>query len=178
MEKQYRKGITLIEALFVLGIMAIIIGLVMVLYSQNSERNKENAFFGNELSSLVSAASALCDDNMNSSSCTTDLTEAFIKSGLIPNKYIKGNSSIIDPWGDAISTIVIGSMEEGSFVSTGNLGGVRALVLQINLHNPAECERSITAGYFTQAFGSPSVMRAHCGSYSYPYTLFFGVELQ
>lgn len=174
-----KKGITLIEALFVLGVMAILIGLVMVLFSQNSERNKENTFFGDELSSLVSASSTLCEDNLNDNTCSTDITSALITSGLIPNKYIKDNKSIVDPWGATINDIVIGSMEIGSFVSTGtNMGGERALIMNLNLHNSSECERAITAGYFTQAFGDPSVMRANCGSYSYPYTMFFGVQLQ
>lgn len=35
-----KKGVTLIEVLFVLGIMAIILGLVMVLLGRNDIKNK------------------------------------------------------------------------------------------------------------------------------------------
>lgn len=97
--KQRRKGFTLIEALFVLGIMTILIGGVVILYQNSMERQKENetkqeiAYLSNIFSTLTSGSS----DFSNLS--TADI----IKSGLLDKKYISG-SMIRTPLGGYITT--------------------------------------------------------------------------
>lgn len=96
---KYRKGVTLIEALFVLGIMAIILGGVMLLLSQNTERLKFNQF-RDEIMLIGESASTLYQSEPEFDSQLTP--GVLIKSGLIPQKYIK-NNDLVTPWGTTIT---------------------------------------------------------------------------
>lgn len=101
MKKQ--RGVSLIEALFVLGIMAIIIGMVMVLYSQSNDRFKATAL-KEEIMDLKHIVDTLLADQPQSPG-TSDGTgyyglgpDVIIKSGMLPQKYINGNV-IVTPYG-------------------------------------------------------------------------------
>lgn len=95
----FRQGVTLIEALFVLGIMAILLGMVMVIYNRVSEREKIN-----ETRSLVFNIYNASNDLTSGLDDFGDLsTTVLIQSGLIDKKYIN-NGSFITPLGGSIIT--------------------------------------------------------------------------
>lgn len=98
--KTHRRGLTLIEALFVLGIMAILIGLVMVLYSMASEKQKTQQLI-TEVSLLIDACNSLTDSQ---SSYKNLDSKSLAKSGLIPSKFIK-DGLIVTPYGGKIEVI-------------------------------------------------------------------------
>ena len=100
-KRKNRKGVTLIEALFVLGIAAILLGIVMVVLSTTSSRQK-TIEAKQELLEVIQAASALASGTSDFSDTTTDTLK---KSGLLPAKYFSstgGEATISTPLGGDI----------------------------------------------------------------------------
>lgn len=95
-----RRGVSLIEALFVLGIIAILIGMVMILYSHASERRQMNEL-KDELLEFKYAVDALYPNGI----LTGDVATAVTESGFMSNKYLYGAGVTIfhDPLGGAIT---------------------------------------------------------------------------
>lgn len=168
-----RQGVTLIEALFVLGIMAILIGMVMVLLSQNTDKEKNNETI-TEFETIRSAVSSLCDgqsEEVCGSQNAPDLSSALAKNGLIPNKYVSG-SNIVDPFGSAVSNIGIKS----TAYSGGNADGFNYVSLTTSLHSKSECFAVISfetqmESYKIQNTGqnlTPDNIISECASVTYP----------
>lgn len=95
-----RKGVTLIESLFVLGIMAVLIGMVMAIYSSTNNTSKTNQLII-EVSELIQITQDL---NKDRSTFTGINNEILAKTGLVPNRYIK-NGNLITPFGGGIDVI-------------------------------------------------------------------------
>jgi len=98
-----RHGVSLIEVLFVLGIMAILIGMIMVVYSNVTINQKSNQMI-EEFLTIINDAQSLTSgfpDFQNIDSKT------LIQSGLLPQKYISGDK-IITPFGSEIEIYVYG----------------------------------------------------------------------
>ena len=119
-----RKGVTLIEALFVLGIMAILIGMVMVFFSQNTTRLKNNQML-DEIGVLQNAFSSLCSENFSTCSATDfNFSKYVVNSKILANKYLDtSGQNILDPYGDALTLTFNGS----------------GFILMYVAHNPSEC---------------------------------------
>jgi len=94
-----RRGVSLIEALFVLGIMAVLLGMVMVLYSENTISIQANAL-EEELNSIVNIGHQL---NQSKSGYDGLTSTAIAESGLLASKYIKNQSGIVSPFGTTIN---------------------------------------------------------------------------
>lgn len=108
-----RRGVTLIEVLFVLGIASIVIGLVMLLVSQAGDRKKANQL-KSEILQIVNIANSLSDGESDYQNVSgTDI----IKSGLLPASYSK-NGMLITPYGSEINVFVYGP---GNKDDTGRL---------------------------------------------------------
>ncbi|BCI68292.1 hypothetical protein AAJCM20276_29160 [Acetobacter aceti] len=102
--EQRRKGVTLIEALFVLGLMAIIIGLVMLFVSQ-ADIKRKNSQYIQELGIIRQALHDLCDSNPKSCS-NKDMAPTLAQSGLLPQKYTYAQQ-VVDPYGSTMSPIIV-----------------------------------------------------------------------
>lgn len=85
MTDKRRQGVTLIEALFVLGIMVIIIGMAVMFYSYTTEKELELDNI-NEVNEILNAANTIYKDKPDFTGLTADI---LISSGLIDKKYIK-----------------------------------------------------------------------------------------
>lgn len=107
--KHYKKGVTLLESLFVLGIMALIIGAVTILVSQNNDRIKANKM-KTELSFLVQQVQILWQNDTNNQQDYNANTLASAIHKINP-EYSDGNN-IITPYGYTIGT---GPMGTGVF---------------------------------------------------------------
>lgn len=95
--KKRRQGVSLIEALFVLGILAILLGMVMMLYSKATSEAKSNAL-KEEILDIYKigeqiTASKTDFDNIQASD--------IINSGLLNRKYIS-NGLIVTPYGTEV----------------------------------------------------------------------------
>ncbi|WP_185230001.1 pilus assembly FimT family protein [Acetobacter aceti] len=123
--EQRRKGVTLIEALFVLGLMAIIIGLVMLFVSQ-ADIKKKNSQYIQELGSIRQALHDLCDSNPKSCN-NKDMTQTLAQSGLLSQKYTYAQQ-VVDPYGSTMSPIVVFT-----------LNGVSMMTLASYIHNLPQC---------------------------------------
>lgn len=97
-EVKGRKGVTLIEALFVLGIMAVLIGMVMVLLSQTTSSTKTNQLT-EEITTIVDAAHQLYQGQP---AYDSNVGTAIASSGLLPSRYINSNT-IVSPFGATIT---------------------------------------------------------------------------
>lgn len=102
-----RKGVSLIEALFVLGIMAILLGIVMVLFSQSNDKAEavnayiEIADIKDAMSSIMTTPGAYDDFN----------TQILTRSGLLPNKYISSDyNSLVTPFHTSATVVGNGGM--------------------------------------------------------------------
>ena len=95
----YSKGVSLIEALFVLGIMAILIGMVMVLLSSASDRFKTNSL-KEELMEIVHIASDLSKGRADYWGSIT--APDIINSGQLGHQYYS-NGLITTPYGTVIN---------------------------------------------------------------------------
>nr|WP_025825236.1 type 4 pilus major pilin [Acetobacter persici] len=95
-----RKGITLIESLFVLGIMAVLIGGVMVFYSLSNIALKSNQLI-TEVSELIQITQEL---NKDRTTFTGMNSQILAKTGLVSSKYILGGT-LVTPWGGEIQAI-------------------------------------------------------------------------
>ncbi|MBS0983723.1 type 4 pilus major pilin [Gluconobacter cerinus] len=103
-----RKGITLIESLFVLGVMAVLIGGVMVFYSLATVSMKSNQLI-TEVSELIQITQDL---NKDRTTFTGMNSQILAKSGLVSSKYInKGN--LVTPWGGEIQAIPFNYSDNG-----------------------------------------------------------------
>jgi len=87
--KSKRKGVSLIEALFVLGIMAILLGMVMILLSQSNESNLDNENT-EELEQIIEMIHDLYsgEPNYNGLSPQTIPLSAYLKSSYIIGKNL------------------------------------------------------------------------------------------
>lgn len=103
-----RKGITLIESLFVLGIMAVLIGGVMVFYSLASISMKSNQLI-TEVTQLIEITQEL---NKDRTTFTGMNSQILAKSGLVSSKYISGGS-LVTPWGGEIQAIPFNYEDNG-----------------------------------------------------------------
>lgn len=113
MNKLNKKGVTLIEVLFVLGIMAVILGLVMILASQSNDRKKANQL-KEEILQIVNIANSLSN---GASDYQNVSASDIIKSGLLPASYAK-NGILLSPYGSEITVFVYGP---GNKEDTGRL---------------------------------------------------------
>ena len=95
-----RKGVTLIEALFVLGIAAVLLGLVMVLLSQTTSSNKTNQL-SQEITTIVDATHELYQGQPTYGTDAIGTTLA--QSGLIPSRYIGTGNVLVSPFGATIT---------------------------------------------------------------------------
>lgn len=105
-----KKGVTLLEALFVLGIMAIILGLIFVMYSQANDKRKTTAL-KEEIGLLKYTMDSLLSDQIQNQNGKDPINgqlgyyglgaTELIKSGMIPAKYINKNL-IVTPFGGTI----------------------------------------------------------------------------
>lgn len=92
-----QRGVTLVEALFVIGIMTILIGVVVVILSQTSQRQKDIQTIS-ELLNIENIMHQLYQSQPTYDGMTiSDL----LKSGLLPARYISG-SKVIDAYGGEI----------------------------------------------------------------------------
>lgn len=164
------KGVTLIEALFVLGVMAIIIGLVMVLLSQADNRNKNSEMIS-ELGQIQNAVRILCPDN--TCQAGTDMVAPLAKSGLLPAKWIQ-NNTIVDPYKTRITSI--------SYDKT--TGGEQISYMAV-MHNAEECikiynyldETQLSFITFKKIFSDPSKIESiMCGPSGYPMEMGFQTD--
>lgn len=88
-----RKGILLIEALFVLGIMAILIGMVMVYYSHTEEK-----YIANETVQEVIVLFNFISDYKSQHGNVNGIDVKFLKaSNVLPDKYFSGDSTLLTP---------------------------------------------------------------------------------
>lgn len=128
-----RKGVSLIEALFVLGIMAVILGMVMVLYSENTISIQANAL-EEELNSIVNIGHQL---NQAKSGYDGLTSTNIANSGLLSSKYIKNKSDIVSPFGTTINyygypgdiVLTVDGVPKAicEKIVAGNLGAIQAL---------------------------------------------------
>lgn len=112
MKHYKKKGVTLLESLFVLGIMALIIGAVSLLLSQNNDKIKANKM-KTELSFLVQQVQIIWqNDTNNQQDYNVNALASVIKK--INPAYSDG-SNIITPYGYTFGT---GPMGTGVFNMT------------------------------------------------------------
>lgn len=162
---QRRQGITLIEVLFVLGIMAILIGIVMYSLSSVNSRNKENQLF-EEIYQIKSIMVDLCTNNLDA--CKTDIIQPIAKSGLLPSKYIK-NGTIIDPYGSPLLQVVPININ-----FTGS--GTDAISVVLTINNISECnailqrlmDTPVESTIKQQGNITPSLLVGSCKTLTYP----------
>lgn len=105
-----KKGVTLIEALFVLGIMAVILGLTFVVYSEAQDKRKTTEL-KEEIGLLKYTMDSMIQDQVQGQNGKETINgqlgyyglgaDELIKSGMIPNKYINGKY-IVTPFGGKI----------------------------------------------------------------------------
>lgn len=97
---EIRKGITLIESLFVLGVMAVLIGMVMVLFSMANASLKSQKLI-NEATQLIEIANEINNDR---STYTGMNNSVLAKTGMVPNEFIN-SGQVVTPWGGEIDVI-------------------------------------------------------------------------
>lgn len=96
--KSKRKGVSLIEALFVLGIMAILLGMVMILLSQNNESNLDN-----ENTEEIEQIINMVHDLYSSSSNYDGLSPQTVPlSAYLKNSYVIGKN-LYSPYSTGIN---------------------------------------------------------------------------
>lgn len=91
----YKKGVSLLESLLVLGILAVILGSIMVFLSYANNRAKVNQT-QMELMELVNIVHQYANSNENIDN------DFIIKSNTLPQKYIK-NNNLVSAFGTNIS---------------------------------------------------------------------------
>lgn len=125
--KKNRNGLSLIEVLFVLGIMAILIGGIMILFSQNTDAIKSNQL-REEILTIYKIGSQLTSDYPDFNNITAlDI----INSGLLPSKYIQ-SQNIVSPYGGQIyitSYEASGTSAPSFGVYTNNLPKIACIFL-------------------------------------------------
>jgi len=94
---KYRKGVSLLEGLFVLGVMLIIIGIVIT-YLFISRINLQD----NRLNSEMILLFKLCDDELSAHPTIEPTINELITGNGIPNSFIS-NNQLITPYGTSIT---------------------------------------------------------------------------
>ena len=102
--KNYKRGLSLIETLFVLGIMAILLGMIRLLYSRSVEREKINNIMI-EIGELKEVANDLYKDQIQNIHEDTEISNTLLKSGLIQNNY-NNNGTLHTPFGQTIYVMI------------------------------------------------------------------------
>lgn len=118
-KKRKTKGVTLIEALFVLGIMAIMIGGIMLLVAQSQDSTREN-MLAMEINTIVSIVHDEYGNVNNYSGLTNTI---IVGSGQLPNRYIN-NSQIINPYNGSVVVVDAGVNSDSLPIFTMTLTGV------------------------------------------------------
>lgn len=93
-----RRGVTLVEALMVIGVLAVLLGLAMLVAVLVNAANKSNQFL-TEIATITDTANQI-------SAGTADLSNlnesALANSGLLPNRWVSG-STLLSPFGSTIT---------------------------------------------------------------------------
>jgi len=95
-----QRGVTLIEALLVLGIMAILIGTVMTFYALANASYKSNQLI-EEVGQLIQITQDLNRDQKTYAGMNSEI---LAKTGLIPNRFIS-SGSVVTPYGTEVQAI-------------------------------------------------------------------------
>lgn len=112
MYKNQRKGVTLLEVLFVIGIMAVILGAIYVVLGNTTTRKKSNES-RMEFTQLQNAINSIYDGQ--SEETWIGLNEEVVaKNKLINNKYISKDGGLVNPYG---GSVVIYDHEQGAGLS-------------------------------------------------------------
>jgi len=98
-KKRKARGVTLVEVMMVLGVMAFLLGLVMLVAALVNGTNKSNQFI-EEITTLVDVTNQLTQGQNDLSG----LSEADLaKSGLIPTRWTDGSTQLFSPFGSQIT---------------------------------------------------------------------------
>lgn len=163
-KQRNRKGVSLLEALFVLGIMAILIGAVMLLYSFCTDRYKTYKMF-EEIELGKSITVALCGTTPG---CTLSSSE-YVTSGLVPSGFIT-NNTIVDPWGSNIyfstgATVYGMQMDSGSglfFIGSIHLHSYYECIQMVEMEKTQMAFKTIGYSFGYQYLETPSGEQSFC----------------
>lgn len=115
-----RRGVTLIEVLFVLGIASVLLGMVMLFLSSATQKRKTQELL-TEINLLIDASNTLTS---SSNKYTTLSPDVLVKSGLIPTRFIS-NGQLVTPFGGSIDVIPFNYTEGGEdFYLAFNFNGL------------------------------------------------------
>ena len=120
-KKLKRRGVTLVEVMMVLGVMAILLGLAMTIYSSVRTTQTTNAD-KEEILTLLDTYRQLSDSQAYNNQVSQDDTygATLAKSGLIPKRYVASdNQNIVSSSGSIIGVYSNGWGGFVSFVLSG-----------------------------------------------------------
>lgn len=106
------RGVTLLESLFVLGLLAIILGVVMTFFFSSNQKEKSNKT-EIEITLIIDTINALIDKGNDATPNSLDV----INYASFPKAYINDNQ-IITPFK---TVIVIGSIDSGYGITLNNI---------------------------------------------------------
>lgn len=127
-----KRGFTLLEVMFVLGIMAIIIASATILEEQSRQSLRTNE----SMSEIVEIVSVVHDLTANANDYTKISTDIILKSGLFSNRYINTKTNqLTNPFGGNILLDTSGSYEDIPVMKVTTTGLLRSACLVMTTQN-------------------------------------------
>lgn len=94
------RGVTLVEVMMVLGVMAFLLGLIMTIMSIVSDHRKNNELLQEIF--IVKDATTSLTENANKTVENDDLAPVLYKAKAVPQKYFSSSEDLITPYGTQI----------------------------------------------------------------------------
>ena len=180
-QKRKARGVTLVEVMMVLGVMAFLLGLVMLVAALVNGSNKSNQFI-EEITTVVDVTNQLTQGQSDLSGLTTATLAA---SGLIPRRWTDGSTTLYTPFGTSLQVAAdtaAGGSGQASYTITGTAIPVTACVKMsvvdfgnsLIARTPAGSGSSSSGGDSSTSSGSPlTATDAVSGCGSSPVTMTF-----
>jgi len=135
MLKQKSRGVTLVEVMMVLGVLAILLGLIMTIMGTVQSKKQANRMV-EELLTIKQQVVEICDSSEATCPSNTDISVILANSKLLPNSYVGNDGNrLADVYGNPLVIVYVSAKEAQS------MGYATEALIEfgILLDNKAEC---------------------------------------
>lgn len=141
MLKQKSRGVTLVEVMMVLGVLAILLGLLMSILGMVQTNQKSNEML-QELYLIKQQTISLCSGTEDTCKGEVDISATIAKANVLPRRYVSSDGNTLkDVYGGPLEVAYLSAKDS----STLGYASEELIEFGIIMNNKTECTNIIEA---------------------------------